>query len=255
MTTSKWAFLDTPLPIAMAHRGVHFEAPENTWQSFSAAQDLGYKYIETDVRGTADGKVIIFHDANARRITGLKRRISQTAFSDLLAKPSAANEAINVPLLDATLDAFPQLRFNIDLKDNIAVEGISEVLRRTDSYDRVCITSFSTRRIRRARKLIGREVCSGAGVSDVIRFWVSRKSGATKQVAPVLQLPMMLGAKRLVSDKLIHKVHDAGSQVHVWTLNDMHSIRTALDAGVDGIVTDEAILLKEELSSRGLWTP
>lgn len=250
---AKWAYLDAQLPLAMAHRGAHMAAPENSWRSFSAAQQLGYKYIETDVRGTADRKVVVFHDADSYRITGLRMRIANLTLKQLRAAGQTASSTADLPLLEETLHEFPELRFNIDLKDSVAAAEIPGILQRTNSYDRVCITSFSARRIRQARLGLERAVCTGAGVADVAKFLISPAARTRRSPMAVLQLPLAYRKVPLVGSKLIARAHDAGLQVHVWTLNDRASIRKALDLGVDGIVTDEPILLKDELAARGLW--
>lgn len=248
-----WAFLDCPPPIAFAHRGAHLDVAENTWMAFAAAAALGYRYIETDVRGTADGQVIICHDARARRLAGLSARVSALTLAQLRAAPAISDGAAQVPLLADVLAGFPGLRFNIDVKDRAASELVPEIIRRAGCSERVCITSFSWARLRRVRKALAGQVCTGAPVAEFLRFLASPGSFAATPQPAVLQLPLSLHGIQVVTGKLIRNAHAAGLPVHVWTLNDLASIRAALDLGADGIMTDQPLLLKEELTRRGQW--
>lgn len=253
MLNSNWAFLDSPLPLAFAHRGVHLAVPENTWGSFTAAAKLGYRYIETDVRGTADGKVIICHDARASRIANLSAHISELTLSEIRSAAAATNADNDVPLLSDVLKAFPQLRFNIDVKDMLAAELVPEILQQADAYDRICVASFSVARIRRVRTRLVRAVCTGAPVLEFLRFLARPSHFARVSQPAVLQLPLSVRAIPIVTTRLIREAHQAGLQVHVWTLNDKSSIEKAIRLHVDGIMTDEPILLKNELARRDLW--
>ena len=98
-------YLDWPGPIALAHRGGGAEAPENTMRAFAHAVDLGYRYLETDVRVTADGVVVVFHDEDlvaAVRASGTGRRP--------VAPPSSPRPGSHgtepIPTLDELLDAW-----------------------------------------------------------------------------------------------------------------------------------------------------
>ena len=131
------AFLDSPTPLAFAHRGGALlpanEGVENTILAFRNAVDLGYRYLETDVHTSLDGVVYAFHDIELTRMTG-----TVSAFRDL---DSSAIDAIMVggrepvPRLADLLDAFPEARFNIDVKADDAVEPTLAVLQDADALD------------------------------------------------------------------------------------------------------------------------
>lgn len=252
MLNSTWAFLDSPLPLAFAHRGAHLDVPENTQLSFLAAAKLGYRYIETDVRATADGKVVICHDAHARLLTGLNARISDLTLNELQSAAAAA-ESNDIPVLSDVLKAFPELRFNIDVKDKLSATLVPEIVRQAAAHERVCISSFSAARVRHVRSHLTRSVCTGAAVTEFIHFLANPAHYAKVPQPAVLQLPLSMKGIPVVTRKLIDKAHKVGLPVHVWTLNDLPAIQAAIDLKVDGIMTDEPIMLKDELVRHHLW--
>lgn len=247
-----YPFLDSCVPIAFAHRGGN-EGGENILAAFDAARRLGYRYIETDVRTTRDGVPLVFHDTDLLRVTGQGGKVRDLTAAEIVQMklPSGGT----VPSLTEALDAFPKLRFNIDLKDTAAVEPVTRLLRDSEALERVCITSFSEGRVARVRHLLGPEACTGLGVAGALRFAATsilpgkgRAGGAA-----VLQLPLRWRGWPIITPGLVARAHAAGLAVHVWTLNDAASITAALDAGVDGIMTDRLRLLKKILEERGLW--
>ena len=168
------AFLDYPRPVAFAHRGGAAHAPENSWRAFEHAVGLGYGYMETDVQATLDGVLVAFHDRTLGRVTGRPGRIARMNHRDLATALIDGTEPI--PVLEDLLGAWPDLRFNIDLKDAPAIGPLAEVLRRTGAWDRVCVTSFSASRLRAARRVFDRQVCMAASPigTAVVRFGVPR---------------------------------------------------------------------------------
>ena len=164
------AFLDHPRPMAFAHRGGAAHAPENSWRAFEHAVGLGYGYLETDVQATLDGALIAFHDRTLDRVTGRPGRIARMNHRELATALIDGTEPI--PLLEDLLGAWPDVRFNIDLKDAPAIGPLAAVLRRTGAWDRVCVTSFSASRLRAARRVFDRQVCMAASPigTAVVRF-------------------------------------------------------------------------------------
>src|SRR5437764_340762 len=154
------AFLDHPGPLAFAHRGGAAHAPENSWRAFEHAVGLGYGYVETDVQATADGVLVAFHDRTLTRVTGHPGRVSRVSHRELEALRIEGSEPI--PRLEDLLGAWPGIRFNIDVKDAPAIGPLAEVLRRTGAWDRVCLCSFSSSRLRATRRALDREVCMAA---------------------------------------------------------------------------------------------
>ena len=96
------------------HRGDASTYIENTLEAFKSADSLGYKYIETDLRETKDGKIITFHDANIKRITGSNVTINRSSLSDIRMRRLPKNESI--PTIDEVLEELPDSYFNMDLK-------------------------------------------------------------------------------------------------------------------------------------------
>jgi glycerophosphoryl diester phosphodiesterase len=265
------AFLDHPRPMAFAHRGGAAHAPENSWRAFEHALGLGYWYLETDLQATADGVLIAFHDRTLDRVTDRGGRIARLPYRTVAEARIAGTEPI--PRLDDLLAAWPDVRFNVDLKDAPVIEPLAGVLRRTGSWDRVCLTSFSASRLRTARRVLDRPVCMAAspfGIS-MVRFGGPR--GPRDQSGPAQRGPAR-GPHLTLADRLartgvrcaqvpaavasppfVHRAHALGLQVHAWTVNEPEVMRSLLDIGVDGIMTDQTVALREVLISRGQWHP
>ena len=77
--------------------------------------------------------------------------------------------------------------------------------------------------------------------------------GGAGLVAPCAQVPVHQGPVPLVTQRFVHTAHRRGIQVHVWTIDDRREMEQLLDLGVDGIMTDRPLVLKEVLQDRRLW--
>jgi glycerophosphoryl diester phosphodiesterase len=246
-------FLDRPRPLAFAHRGGAAHFPENSWRAFEHAVKLGYTYLETDVHATSDGVVLAFHDKTLDRVTDLKGAIASLPAREVSAARVDGTEPI--PLLEDLLGAWPDVRFNIDVKAARAARPLAELVRKMAAWDRVCITSFSAFRLRDARRQLGRPVCTSTSPVGAAAL---RSGLPGKVLAPrfarrsvrCAQLPI-----RMAKPGVIERAHDAGLQVHIWTVNDRDLMNSLLDVGVDGIMTDETELLRDVLMERGEWHP
>jgi len=142
----RFAFLDHPGPLAFAHRGGAAEGAENTVAAFERAVGLGYTYLETDAHATSDGVLIAFHDHTLDRVTDRRGRISELPYRTV--KQARVHGVHEIPLLEDLLGTWPEIRFNIDVKEAAAIAPLAEAIRRTNSYDRICLTSFSDERRR-----------------------------------------------------------------------------------------------------------
>lgn len=246
-------FLDHPIPIAFAHRGGAGDFPENSWPAFEHAVKLGYAYLETDAHATADGVLVAFHDKTLDRVTDRAGAIARLPASEVAAARIGGTEPI--PLLEDLLGAWPEVRFNIDVKDAPAARPLADLIRRASAWDRVCITSFSARRLRATRRLLERPVCmatspvGAAALRSGLPGRMLAHSFARRSVR-CAQLPI-----GLAGTPLIGRAHDAGLVVHIWTVNDRDLMTSLLDMGVDGIMTDKIELLRDVLIGRGQWHP
>jgi glycerophosphoryl diester phosphodiesterase len=246
--TPRHPYLDWPGPLPFAHRGGASDAPENTMQAFEYAINLGYSYIETDVQVTADGVLTAFHDNDLRRTTGHPGKISELPWSQV--SKLLVDGKAPIPLLEDLIGAWPIVRINIDCKSDAAVEALIAALQRTDSLKRVCVAAFRDSRLRRLRKALGPELCSSLGPLETafLRFGLVRHfSGFAAQV-PVKQGPLTI-----VTRGFVDRAHRAGVQVHVWTIDDAPEMTRLLDLGVDGLMTDRPLVLREVLQSRNAW--
>jgi glycerophosphoryl diester phosphodiesterase len=248
-----YPFLDWPGPLAFAHRGGASEAPENTMPAFAHAVSLGFRYLETDVHVTADGVLVAFHDDRLDRVTDRTGTIAALPWREVREARVDGREPI--PLLEDLLAAWPDVRVNIDPKHDAAAEPLAAALVRTGATDRVCVGAFSDRRIARVRALTGAALCTSMGPREVARLVSASRGGPGRRgvVSPCAQVPVRQGRVPLVTARFVAAAHRVGAQVHVWTIDDRDEMARLLDLGVDGIMTDRPLVLKDLLIERGAW--
>ncbi|MDQ0989738.1 glycerophosphodiester phosphodiesterase [Streptomyces sp. V3I7] len=246
-------YLDHPGPIPFAHRGGAADGLENTAAQFRQAVAAGYRYIETDVHATADGRLVAFHDATLDRITDGAGRIADLPWADVRQARVAGREP--VPLFEELLEAFPEVRWNIDVKAEPALRPLLELIERADAYDRVCVGSFSEARVLRAQRLAGPRLATSFGTRGVLglrlRSW--GLPAAVRRSAVAAQVPESQSGVLVVDHRFVRAAHARGLQVHVWTVNEPERMHRLLDLGVDGIMTDHIDMLRKVMEDRGVW--
>jgi glycerophosphoryl diester phosphodiesterase len=247
-----FAFLDHPGPIPYAHRGGALEGLENTMPAFEAVTALGYRYLETDARVTADGVLVAFHDDDLSRTCDRPGLISELPWSEVQAARVGGKEPI--PLMEDMLGTFPQSRINLDAKSDSAVEPLIDAIRRTASVERVCVGAFSDKRLKEIRTAFGPTLCTSMGPFEVARWMAASLIGGwgTPSV-PVAQVPLKQSGIPVVTGRSVRSANRHGVQVHAWTIDEPAEMERLLDLGVHGIMTDRPHVLKEVLQRRGQW--
>jgi glycerophosphoryl diester phosphodiesterase len=275
-----YSFLDADPPLAFAHRGGAAAGPENSVRAFQRAIDLGYRYLETDVHATADGVLLAFHDPTLDRVTDARGHIAELPYAEVARARIAHSEPI--PLLEDLLGAWPEVRINIDVKEKTAIGPLVDVIRRTGALDRVCVASFSDRRVAAVRAALGPRLCTSLGPLGVARLrlvsslwwatpqrwqiqrrWQSRRRSApwlpllnwlAARRIPCAQVPARLRGRPFIGRRFLWAAHERGIVVHAWTVDDPVEMHRLLDLGVDGIMTDEPEVLRQVMINRGVWT-
>ncbi|MBM9465902.1 glycerophosphodiester phosphodiesterase [Nakamurella leprariae] len=255
------AFLDPPRPRAFAHRGWHLGdeiGVENTMAAFRAAVTRGYGYLETDVRCTADGELVVFHDPVLDRVTDRTGEIAALSWRDVTRARVGGREP--VPRLADVLAEFPDIRFNLDAKSDAAVDPLLRVLEQAQAWDRVCLGAFSDQRLARLAAGAPSSTARSLGPGEV--FALVRASVARRPFRPpttgrvvAAQIPVRFRRVPVVTRSSVRTAHRAGLEVHVWTVDDPREMHRLLDLGVDGLMTDRPDVLRQVLRQRSSPRP
>ena len=247
-------YLDSDTPIAFAHRGGTSAAPENSMRAFEHAVNLGYRYIETDVHATSDGHVVAFHDNDLKRTCNSPLKIAEATIDEL--SHARIDGTDSIPLLTEILNAWPDVKVNIDCKSDAVVAPLIKQLRDSQCLDRVCIGSFSDQRLARIRQEFGSSVCTSMGPREVASLVLgthARIPVRPTKHALVAQIPVRQGPIPVVTRRTVQRAHDLGLLVHVWTIDEPEEIGRLLDLGADGIMSDDTIALRDVFHARGIW--
>ncbi|MEU6808873.1 glycerophosphodiester phosphodiesterase [Streptomyces sp. NPDC046831] len=246
-------YLDHPGPLPFAHRGGAADGLENTVAQFRRAVELGYRYLETDVHATADGRLAALHDATLDRVTDGAGRIADLPWAEVRQARVAGREP--VPLFEELLETFPGVRWNVDVKAEAALLPLLELIERAGAWDRVCVGSFSEGRVVRAQRLAGPRLATSYGTRGVLglrlRSW--GLPAALRRSAVAAQVPVSRSGVPVVDARFLRAAHARGLQVHVWTVNEPALMHRLLDLGVDGIMTDHIDTLRQVMEERGVW--
>ena len=232
--------------IGLSHRGNSNDFIENSFEAFNSVIQMGYKYIETDLRMTLDGEVIAFHDPDLKRLFNL----------DLLVKDLTFNEISNLfkekncrlLTLEDALKEFPNVNFNIDLKVKEAIQHSVKVVANLNSFDRVCFASFHSSHTKKILHLNQNAIVS-MSMKDVALFKFFK---IYNKRIKVIQIPIKWKGIKLLTRNLVRKADKNNLLVHVWTVNDKDTINDLIDIGVNGIITDQPELLMKTMKERDL---
>jgi glycerophosphoryl diester phosphodiesterase len=244
-------YRDRPGPLAIAHRGGAGLAAENTLDAFRRSYDLGVRYLETDVRLSADGRLVAFHDAHLNRATGVSGRLDNRTLAELTELPVLGGGPV-LPL-ESLLDAFPDACFTLDIKHPTVIAPLARLLRQDTVASRVCVAAARGSWLRAAEAMVGPELCTALSWRDLAHLATCPRG--RYGTACFAHLPLRLGRVPVFRDELVARAHAAGVRVIVWTVNDPATMHRLLDNGVDGIISDRPDLLRDVLIARGQWHP
>lgn len=251
-------YLAWPGPLALAHRGGSLEVPENSRAALDHAVGLGYRYFETDLHRTADGVVVLLHDPTVDRTTDGSGALADMTWAQ--AARLRDRSGGRLVRLEEVLADYPQLRLNLDVKEDAVVGPALRVVADAGAEERVAFASFSDRRLRLIRRLAGDRVATSLGQGEIARLLAGGRSRpANRSVASVpgravcVQVPISYRGIRIVTPGFVRRAHRLGLDVHVWTIDDAPTMHRLLDLGVDGIVTDRPSVLRGVLRHRGEW--
>lgn len=231
------------------HRGYRFGNEENTLLAFERAYQAGIRHFETDVRCTADSVVYAFHDETVDRITEGTGRFND--LDDQQVRALRAGGEPLIPLRELILH-FPEVTFNIDVKDTQVIAPLAKVIEDTRSHDRVALASFDTARSRATAHLLTRPVRTSPGSGETTKIWlwahlVGRVPQRYASEFWAVQVPSRKGVLPVTTPRFIRAVRRAGMEVHVWVINDESAMRRLLQHGVDALISDEALMLTRVL--------
>jgi glycerophosphoryl diester phosphodiesterase len=199
------------------------------------------------VQVSSDGIPYIFHDETLTRLLGKNDVFSNLHSSEI--EDLRIFEFHKIPRLDETLQTFPDMYFQIDVKtDEVAMPAL-EVIHQCKAEDRVCIASFNSARLSKVNNKYP-EICLSMGPNEVSKMLLSSFGLYKKTImGDCLQVPMYYYGIKVVTNRFVDFIHSKGLKICVWTINDEKTFKKLIDMGVDGIITDKPKLLFQVLNS------
>lgn len=255
-----------PLPIA--HRGGAKRFPENTLLAFGRAAALGFTHIETDIQLTRDREIVVLHDLSLERTTDGRGLTRDHDLAELRALDAAhrytrdgrsfpyRGRGERIPTLEEALTAFPEIRFNLELKglDPELPVRVHEFIEAHGVHERVLVASAHDIQVERFRQRMGARVATSAGADQILRFWLGVKTGLgryDRYPFDALQVPHYHGRLRVVDHRFVEAAHARGIHVHVWTIDDPAEMAELAGLGVDAIMSDRPERLMQVLATAG----
>ena len=224
--------------LVIAHRGASAAAPENTLAAFRLAADLGADGIELDVRGTADGQLVVLHDASVNRTTDGTGRVAALTLDQLRRVdagkkfgPSFRGERI--PLLSQVFEVVAgRLLVDVEIKAAGVEAALLDLIRRMSMADSVLISSFDSKVVGRMRDMAP-EIPVGL-----------LHSAADPNAAVALRAAAYLPEVVTLTADVVAVCRRHGMRVITWTVGTEREARDAIQLGVDGIIADDPTLVR-----------
>jgi glycerophosphoryl diester phosphodiesterase len=235
-------------PAVVAHRGASSTHPENTVEAFHAAADAGADFIELDVRLTADGHLVVLHDADVSRTTNGTGMVHQMTLAQVKALDVVGGErSLKVPTLEEVLHEMSGLiGVDVEIKnrredpggeatDEAVAERCVETVVAAAFQGSIVLSSFDASSIERVRELEP-DIPTGFIASALTDVW--DVLGYARTRGHELILPQSPGVFE-AGPELVEAAHDAGVLVGPWTVDDAEAVERLFAMGVDAVATND----------------
>lgn len=233
-------------PVVGAHRGSSTTAPENTMPAFKLAIEEGVsEWIELDVHQTSDGVVIVSHDDNIKRVSGVDVCVHEMPYDKLMELDvgswfSPEFKGLHFSTLDEVLDVCKdKIKVQIEIKptayDKRLPEQVADIIRSHEMEDQCLVISMADQPLKTIKEYapdIKTGYCMMIADGDLSNIDFSDDVTIEEQN---------------VSAVLVNQMHMKNKKVFVWTINSTDNLQALVDAEVDGIITDDPVLISKAL--------
>lgn len=234
-------------PLVTAHRGSSAKAPENSLSALRAAIEDGADFAEIDVQHTADGQLVLMHDADFMRVSGQSNALANVTLEqarqlDISGKFRHEFEGERIGTLQEAIDLVRgKMKLNIELKYNLPdpqlASDVVALIRKNDFADQSVLTSLDL-----------------APLLEVEALWPELETGliVTAVVGDVTKIPVDFYSLNFAraSASFIDLAHKRGKDVHVWTINSVGQMNQMIEQGADNLITDVPEQVRELLHER-----
>jgi glycerophosphoryl diester phosphodiesterase len=247
-------YFEAPGPWVVAHRGGAALAPENTLEALRRAKELGVDVLEMDLRFTADGEIVLMHDATVDRTTNGQGRVADLTLAELRTLDAGhrfedeagrfpfRGRGFTVPSFPEVLRQFPNARLNVEMKDFTPVQAraLCKLLVEHEAGDRVLVSAFPRKSMAAFREACP-SVATGATRPEAIAFYCLNRVGlgrVFRSPAVTMQLPPRFRGRTVVTPRLLSAAREGNRPVQVWTVNSGAEMKRFLEMDVQAILTD-----------------
>ena len=251
-------------PWVIAHQGGDGLWPGNTMFAFEQAAEMGVDVLEMDMHSTADGVLVLMHDATVERTTDGRGRINDLTLPELKELDAGYDwspdegqsypfrgQGITVPTLEEVFTAFPDYHMNIEIKqaEPSIAQPFCQIIREYEMANKVLVASFNQAALDEFREVCP-EIATSTGESEVITLFALNKlflDALYSPAAQAIQIPEERSGLRILTQRFVDGSQSRNMEVHVWTVNEIEDMERILGTGVEGIITDRPDRLLELL--------
>lgn len=234
--------LGNPVEVT-AHRGYSAAYPENTIPAFKGAIQVGADWAELDVQQTADGEVIVMHDSNLKRTTGLDKEVWQVTWDEIKDLDNGSwfdkkYQTVRIPTLEEVLKVCRgKIHLNIEIKpsghDKDLEEQVAKLLKKYHMRDTCVVSSLKYDSLRKIKE-------ADDSIETAYITSVSYGNFTNLEYADGYSVE-----STLLSKSFINKAQKAGKQIYVWTVNSEERLEKVVGMGIDNVITDDPVMAKE----------
>jgi len=246
--------------LIIAHRGESFNAPENTMSSINLAWGNGVEAVEVDVRLSKDNQVVVIHDSNTWRVSRKFKRISNTELKELKSIDIGIHKNIKfkgekIPTLHEVLSTVPEGRkIIIEIKSSRRIIPFLKTVinKSTLQPDQIEIISFNLKTLVEVKKRFPQ--FSILWIRELDYYWIRKifRSSINRIISKTVKYNLNgldLWAGQMLDEDVVERIKSADLKLYTWTVNNPKKAKSLFDMGVDGITTDKAGWIKDQLES------